>query len=110
MRSSRSNTTLALLLALAPLAACNGSARVRDILERPADFEGRTVSVSGTVVESANVIVLRFYKIDDGTGRIAVITKKAVPQKGASVTARGVVRQAFAIGDQSLTVLVEADK
>jgi hypothetical protein len=107
MRLFLRDTTFA-LLSVALLAGCSGSPRVRDILEHPADFEGKTVLVSGTVVESTNVIVLRFYKIDDGTGRIAVITKKAVPQKGATVTARGMVHQAFAIGDESLTVLVEA--
>jgi hypothetical protein len=100
------------LLLLAPLAALAlgcGSARIRDVLERPAEFEGKTVSVSGTVVEATNLLVLRFYKVDDGTGQIAVITKKAVPSKGARVTATGTVRQAFAIGEDRLTVLVESE-
>jgi hypothetical protein len=98
------------LLATIPLLACDRQAKVRDLLERPAEFEGRTVTISGTVLESTNLVLLRFYRVDDGTGRIAVITKRAVPLKGAPVTARGVVRQAFAIGDDRLTVLVEAER
>jgi hypothetical protein len=78
------------------------------VVERPAEFEGRTVTVSGTVVEAVNVLVLRYYKLDDGTGQLVVVTKRAVPAKGASVTARGVVHQAFALGSQRHTVLVES--
>ncbi len=102
-------TAFAALFALSFL-ACTGSARIKDILERPADFEGRSVTLAGTVVEAANILVLRYYKVDDGTGQLVVITKKAVPAKGASVTARGIVHQAFALGDESLTVLVESEE
>jgi hypothetical protein len=106
---SRSQGTSALILLALAVASCNPSPRIKDILERPAEFEGKAVAVSGTVVEAANVLVLRFYKVDDGTGEIVVVTKKAVPAKGASVTARGVVHQAFAIGDEDLTILMESE-
>jgi hypothetical protein len=99
---------LALVLLAVAFAAC-GRARIRDILDRPGEFEGKTVSVSGNVVESTNLLVLRFYKVDDGTGRIAVVTKRAVPAQGAQVTATGTVRQAFALGNDRLTVLVESE-
>ena len=105
-RARRNLSVLGLALALA---SCTPSPRIKDILERPAEFEGNHVAVSGTVVEAANIIVLRFYKVNDGTGQIVVVTKKAVPAKGAKVTARGMVHQAFAIGDQNLTVLVESE-
>ena len=78
--------TSALILFALAVASCNPSPRIKDILERPTEFEGKAVAVSGTVVEAANVLVLRFYKVDDGTGKIVVVTKKAVPAKGPSVT------------------------
>lgn len=98
---------------LAPLAVVLAAAcgifgtSVREILDQPAKYEGATVTVSGDVVESANLIVLKYYRIDDGTGQITVVTKRAVPRRGAKVTATGSVHQAFSIGDESLTVIVE---
>ena len=82
-------------------------ASIKEILDNPAQYEGKTVTVSGEVVEAANVIVIKYYKVDDGTGQIVVVTKNAVPRRGAKMTATGVVHQAFSIGDESLTVIVE---
>jgi hypothetical protein len=50
---------------------------------------------------------VRFYHLEDATGRIVVVARKAVPLRGARVAVTGAVHQAFAIGDQTLTVVVE---
>ena len=96
------------------MAACLASAcrpfattPIREILEDPRGFDGKNVKISGAVTESANLIVVRYYRVDDGTGTMTVVANGAVPLRGAKVTASGRVRQAFAIGDQSLTVLLE---
>ncbi|HXB55987.1 MAG TPA: hypothetical protein VN461_14470 [Vicinamibacteria bacterium] len=80
---------------------------IRSILDTPAKYEGTTVLISGEVEESVNVLVLKYYLIRDDSGKIPVVTSGAVPRRGARVSVRGVVRQAFAIGDNSLTVLIE---
>jgi hypothetical protein len=80
---------------------------IRDILDTPAKYEGTTVLISGEVEESVNVLVLKYYVVRDESGRIPVVTSGAVPRRGARVRARGVVRQAFALGDNSLTVVIE---
>ncbi|MFI5184576.1 MAG: hypothetical protein ACHQNV_09270 [Vicinamibacteria bacterium] len=80
---------------------------VKDILDNPAAYEGKTVKVTGSVVDSANLLVLKFYHLQDDTGKIVVVARKAVPLRGAKVTATGTVHQAFALGDQNLTVIVE---
>jgi hypothetical protein len=80
---------------------------IRSILDTPATYEGRTVLISGEVEESINVLVLKYYLVRDESGRIPVVTSGAVPRRGTRVRVRGVVRQAFAIGDESLTVLIE---
>jgi len=93
---------------LAALLACGlVSTPIRQILDEPAKYEGRKVRISGEVVDAVNLLVLRYYRVEDGTGRIAVVTSGAVPRRGARVEVRGVVHQAFAIGDESLTVIVE---
>lgn len=98
-----------LVLAAALLAACSllTGASVKEILDNPAQYEGKSVTVTGEVVEAANLIVIKYYKLDDGTGQIVVVTKGAVPRRGAKATATGAVHQAFSIGDESLTVIVE---
>jgi hypothetical protein len=104
--------TRAAALALALVAAASGCSRffatpIKDILDSPAAYEGRTVKVSGSVVDSANLLVIKFYHLEDATGKIVVVARKAVPLRGAKVTATGSVHQAFALGDQNLTVIVE---
>jgi hypothetical protein len=80
---------------------------IRSILDAPATYEGKTVLISGEVEESINVLILKYYLVRDESGRIPVVTSGAVPRRGTRLRVRGVVRQAFAIGDESLTVLIE---
>ena len=80
---------------------------IGEVLSHPERFEGQTVTIEGEVESATNLIVLRYYKLRDGSGAITVVTSKAVPKKGARVKVTGVVHQAFALGDQNLTVLNE---
>jgi hypothetical protein len=80
---------------------------IREILDEPAKFDGSRVTIAGEVVDSTNLVVLKFYKVKDASGTIAVVTPRAVPRPGARVRATGTVHQAFAIGKDQLTVLVE---
>jgi hypothetical protein len=101
MKASR-----ALLFAVASI-SCVGSVSIREVLVNPGKYDGHAVTISGEVVTSTNLLLLRYYKIKDGTGEIIVITKRAVPVRGAQVRVRGVVHQAFAIAGESFTVLTE---
>jgi hypothetical protein len=92
---------------LAALGCRIGATPIREILDEPGRFDGRRATVAGEVVDSANLLVLKFYKVRDATGTIAVVTPKAVPKPGARVRATGTVHQAFALGKDQLTVLVE---
>ena len=103
---------VAFALCVASLLAAPACSRFRttpigEIVQNPAAFEGKTVRVAGTVVEAANLFVVKFYKVEDSTGRVTVVARDAVPLRGARVRVRGTVHQAFVLGDQSLTVIVE---
>jgi hypothetical protein len=102
----------AIVLVLTLVATASGCSRffatpIKDILDNPAAYEGKVVKVSGDVVDAANLFVVKFYHLEDSTGRIVVVARKAVPLRGAKVTATGTVHQAFALGDQNLTVIIE---
>ena len=99
---------LALAASLLVALGCRmGATPIREILDEPGRFDGQRATVAGEVVDSANLLVLKFYKVRDATGTIAVVTSKAVPKPGARVRATGTVHQAFALGKDQLTVLVE---
>jgi hypothetical protein len=83
---------------------------IRTILDDPATYDGKTVLISGEVEESVNILVLKYFVVRDDSGKIPVVAAGAVPRRGAHVRVRGVVRQAFAIGNDSLTVLMEEDR
>lgn len=74
-----------------------GAAKVRNVLNDPAHYQGREVKLSGEVTRSTGAIVAGVYEIDDGTGRINVISNRPVPRKGAHVTVRGRVQSGVSL-------------
>jgi hypothetical protein len=100
---------LVLLSAFGLAAACRpaGPTPIRSILDDPRRYDGKIVTISGDVRDATNLVVLKWYRVEDKTGSIVVVASGAVPMRGASVRVTGTVRQAFVIGDQSLTVIME---
>ena len=91
---------------------CSG-VKVSDILENPSNYEGKEVSVSGTVTDRYWIDLLGLkagaYQIDDGSGEIWIITKQEPPAKGGKASSKGTVSSAGKIGDRSFgTVINEA--
>ena len=105
----RSAALGALALTVGVAAGCGRlfTTPIRDVLDDPAGYEGKNVTVSGIVLDSANLILLKYYRVEDATGRITVVARGAVPPRGVKVRVRGRVHQAFALGDQTLTVIEE---
>jgi hypothetical protein len=100
---------LAVLLCIWLAASCAGvfSTKIADIKANPRQYDGKTVVVAGEVKESANLLFMKYYVVKDDTGEITVITDRAVPRAGENVRVKGIVNQAFSLGDQSLVVIVE---
>jgi aspartyl/asparaginyl-tRNA synthetase len=103
-----------ILLALLILwtAACErfGTVDIGKITADPREYAGRTVAVRGRVSEVFSLMVIKYFVVEDKTGRIAVITDRPLPRQGTEVKVRGTVKEAFSIGDQQLLVLVEEEK
>ncbi len=97
------------LAGVALMAACAAllTTRIADIQKAPGKYEGQTVAISGTVAASHNLLVVKYYEVDDGTGRIPVVTDSALPKEGDHVRVKGTVNQAFAIGSARRVVIVE---
>ena len=59
--------------------------------------------------ETFSLLVIKYFRIDDGSGSLPVISSRPLPVAGQKLRVTGVVREAFSLGDQQLTVLVEAE-
>jgi len=91
------------------LAACYSvfPTPIAKLLADPRSYEGRQVQVSGEVVESVSILVLKYFVVRDDTGEIPVITQRSLPRKGEKVKVYGEIKEAFSLGDQQLIVLME---
>ncbi len=78
------------------------------INQDPSRFRNRTIHVNGTVVTSAGILGTGGYQIDDGTGRIFVLSRTGVPASGSRVSVTGsVVNAAVVLGQPLGTAIRE---
>ena len=90
------------------LSACAVSLRNPDISElqrHPGRYQDRTVSVSGVVTSSWGLplVPFRFYKVDDGTGEVTVLSDGLrMPAAGEHVRVKGRVQDVAILGGRPL--------
>jgi len=89
---------------IAGSSACALSLRnpdIADLQRHPGRYQDRTVSVSGVVTSSWGVplVPFRFYKVDDGTGEVTVLSQSSrMPAKGEHVRVKGRVQDVAVLG------------
>lgn len=103
----RTSLLLSLLLALF-LVAC-GTTKIADINRDPGRYEGKEVTISGKVTSSVGIFKQGAFEIDDGTGKMWVLSDSfGVPTQDASVKVTGTVQSGATVGGKSFgTVLRE---
>jgi hypothetical protein len=79
------------------LVACEQKT-INQIKAEPTRYANRDVGIKGQVVESFSVLGRGAYQVDDGTGRLWVVSDKGVPRKGARVAVKGKIRDGFDLG------------
>lgn len=77
-------------LTLVPLAGC-APVTIAHINQDPSRYRNRIVHVNGTVVTSVGFQGTGGYQIDDGTGKIFVLSRTGVPSSGTRVSVTGSV-------------------
>jgi hypothetical protein len=100
---------LALVTALAAVVSgCALSLRnpdIADLQRHPGRYQDHTVTVNGVVTSSWGLplVPFRFYKVDDGTGEVTVLSEGSrMPAKGERVRVRGRVEQVAQLGGRAL--------
>lgn len=100
-----------ILTAVFLLTACPSQTTISKINADPARYRNKEVAIVGTVRDSYGVLGNGAYEIDDGTGRLWVVTRRGVPSKGARVGAKGRIYTGFNFGGRNFgTVLEESDR
>lgn len=107
----------ALLLSalLLSVCGCSGSwpsspTPIKALLDRPRDYEGKIVTISGEVTEVFSLIVVKTFSLRDKTGEIVVVTERISPKKGDHIAVKGTVIDAFSFGDKSITAFKESQE
>lgn len=75
---------------------------VNDVLADPSRYAERNITLEGRVIESYSVAGNGFYRLEDTTGRLWILSTRGVPRKGATVRVKGRVQDGFdltSVGD-----------
>jgi hypothetical protein len=91
------------------LAGC-GSVKIGRILNEPTRYHNRDVQVEGTVSNSFGAVVAGAYQVDDGTGKIYVVSAGPVPQKGSRVKVDGMVATGVTVMGRSFGTTIRERK
>jgi hypothetical protein len=96
---------LALAVSLSGCALSLRNPDIADLKMHPARYHDRTVSVAGVVTTSWGLplVPFRFYKVDDGTGEVTVLSSSSrMPATGERVRVRGRVEDVAIVGGRPL--------
>ena len=102
---------IALLLMAFALVACERM-KISQINADPGRFMNKEVMVAGQVTQSIGALGKGIYQLDDGTGRLWVLSNgRGVPSKGTKVGVKGHVTPTITfLGINYATVLQESDR
>jgi hypothetical protein len=110
-RSARPLSRAALAGALLFLAGCAGVTPIGELLDNPAKYDGKKVSVQGEVKESAGGLGLGAYQVKDDTGTLTVVSESGgPPRSGSKISVKGTFQALITLGARSLAVLREESR
>ncbi len=93
------------------LTACPKRTSIADLKRNPARYDEREVAVAGRVTDAYGLLGRGVYEVDDGTGRLWVVTERGLPERGARVGAKGRLLNGFNLAGRNFgTVLREEDR
>lgn len=101
-----------LLVALLALTACPSQTNIGKINADPNRYMDKEVGIVGRVTDSYGIpFVGGAYELDDGTGKIWIITERGVPSRGARVGVKGRVYSGATLRGRSFgTAMKEEDR
>jgi hypothetical protein len=107
MRVSRVSLSLLLLTGTLLFTACPERQSINKILADPDRYHNKEVGIAGTVTDSYGALGTGAYELDDGTGKIWVVTRRGVPSRGAKIGAKGHVYTGFNLSGKNFGTVLE---
>lgn len=104
-RMTRFVLALALVASVSACATALRSPRINDLQNNPGRYQNHSVNIDGVVTTSWSVPLapFHFYKVDDGTGEVTVLSQGArTPGRGAKVRVKGRVEDIAMLGGRSI--------
>jgi len=100
--------SLGWLASLVLLAGCAGVTPIRDLLNDPSKYDGKTVRIEGDVKGAVGGLGVGAYEVRDKTGTLTVVSDRSDPPRtGARVGVKGKFQALLSLGIKSLAVLKE---
>jgi hypothetical protein len=101
----------AFVATLALLAGCASVTPIRQLLDDPGRYDGKSVKIEGRVKESAGAFGLGTYQVQDNTGSLTVVSQSnGAPRTGDRIGVQGIFQALFTLGSKSLAVLREQSR
>ena len=103
-------STIALVGAVLLVGCGARGVRIAELKDQPTKYQDKTVSIKGTVTDSWGIplVPFQFYRVDDGSGDIAVVSHTGrAPTKGSRVEVKGKVNELATFGGQSVGLHLE---
>lgn len=90
---------------------CAGVTPIRDLLDDPSRYDGKTVRIEGQVRGAAGGLGVGAYEVEDKTGRLTVVSDvNDPPRSGSEVGVKGKFQALLSLGIKSLAVLREESR
>ena len=104
-------TGVLLIIFVFALSGCF-SVSISDIKDKPQKYSGKQVLIRGEVTETLSIPFVQegIYQINDGTGKIWVISQAHVPSRGEDVTVKGEVKTGFTVADRTFGTVIAEEK
>ncbi len=91
--------TVLAIFVLWALAMCGCEQKtINEIRADPHRYTNHDVAVIGNVTRSISVLGHGVYEIEDGTGKLWIVSQTGVPREGARVIVKGKIRDGFSLG------------
>jgi hypothetical protein len=101
---------VAVLVLTGSLAGCEQT-KISDINADPAKYSGKDVTIAGQVTSAYGALNQGAYELDDGTGKIWVVSSGfGVPAQGTRVAATGRVTQGVTVGTRQFANVLRETK
>ena len=102
----------ATLIVISVLQGCSQHTKISEVTQDPARFRNKDVTISGKVTQAFGALGTGAYQLDDGTGKIWVISEQSgVPSQGANVEVTGRLIEGATFGTRTLgTALRESHR